>query len=212
VHESIGERVAALILDTATLQLGIGAVPDVVLGALRRRTGLAVWSEIFSDRVVELERAGALDPGRPVTASFAFGSAELYGWIDRNPRVRLLRTEKANDPGVIARQGGMVSVNGALHSPGGRAIIALPSWHPKADASTVVPRLAGLSHRSSTASSLACRAPQLSGATTRAPRPLTSSTTSRTLLLVTSSAILLAAWASACKGKAWSLGGAGLSA
>jgi len=174
-HEAIGERVAALVPDAATLQLGIGAVPDVVLGALRRRSGFAVWSEMFSDGVLALERAGALDPIRPITASFAFGSAELYGWIDRNPRVRLLRTEKTNDPGLIARQPALVSVNGALqvdlfaqanaarvhgtiysgfggqtdfvvgalHSRGGKAIIALPSWHPKADVSTVVPRLAG---------------------------------------------------------------------
>jgi acyl-CoA hydrolase len=104
-----------------------------------------------------------------------FGSPDLYDWVNRNPRVRLLRTEKTNDPGLIARQPRMVSVNGALqvdlfaqanaarvhgmiysgfggqtdfvvgalHSPGGQAVIALPSWHPKADVSTVVPRLAG---------------------------------------------------------------------
>ena len=175
VHATIGERVAALVPDGATLQLGIGAVPDAVLGALRGRSGLRVWSEMFSDGILALDRAGALDPGRPITASFAFGTAELYSWIDRNPRVRLLRTEKTNDPALIARQAAMVSVNGALqvdlfaqanaarvhgviysgfggqtdfvvgalHSPGGRAIIALPSWHPKADSSTVVPRLAG---------------------------------------------------------------------
>jgi len=168
-------RVASLIPDGATLQLGIGAVPDAVLGALRGRTGFAVWSEMFSDGVLGLARAGALDPDRPITASFAFGSAELYHWIDRNSRVHMLRTEKTNDPALIARQGIMISVNGALqvdlfaqanaarvrgmiysgfggqtdfivgalHSPGGRAIIALPSWHPKADVSTVVPRLAG---------------------------------------------------------------------
>jgi acyl-CoA hydrolase len=95
--------------------------------------------------------------------------------VDRNQRVRLLRTEKTNDPGLIARQRSMVAVNGALqvdlfaqanasrvhgmvysgfggqtdfvvgalHSPGGRAVIALPSWHPKADVSTVVPSLTG---------------------------------------------------------------------
>ncbi|MFL6055639.1 MAG: acetyl-CoA hydrolase/transferase C-terminal domain-containing protein [Actinoallomurus sp.] len=95
--------------------------------------------------------------------------------MNRNERVRMLRTEKTNDPGLIARQPRLVSVNaalqvdlfaqvnaarvhgsiysgfggqtdfvvGALHSPGGRAIIALPSWHPKANVSTVVPRLAG---------------------------------------------------------------------
>jgi acyl-CoA hydrolase len=175
VHAEIGDRVASLIPEAATLQLGIGAVPDAVLGALRSRTGFAVWSEMFSDGVLSLDRAGALDPDRPITASFAFGSAELYGWIDRNPRVHMLRTEKTNDPALIARQRAMISINsavqvdlfaqanaarvrgmiysgfggqtdfivGALHSPAGRAIIALPSWHPKADVSTVVPRLAG---------------------------------------------------------------------
>ena len=172
---SIGERVAALVPDGATLQLGIGAVPDSVLAALTGRRGLVLWSEMFSDGVLGLEAAGALDPDRPVTGSFAFGSARLYDWIDRNPRVRMLRTEKVNDPGRIARQPRMISVNsalqvdlfaqanasrvhgaiysgfggqtdfvvGALHSPGGLAIIALPSWHPKANVSTVVPRLAG---------------------------------------------------------------------
>jgi acyl-CoA hydrolase len=175
VSREIGERVAGLVGDGATLQLGIGAVPDAVLTALTGRRGLAVWSEMFSDGVLGLDAAGALDPDTPVTASFVFGSAELYAWVDRNPRVRLLRTEKTNDPGVIARQRTLMSVNsalqvdlfaqanasrvrgqiysgfggqtdfvvGALHSPGGRAIIALPSWHPKADVSTVVPRLAG---------------------------------------------------------------------
>jgi acyl-CoA hydrolase len=175
VSREIGERVAGLVPDGATLQLGIGAVPDAVLAALTGRRGLAVWSEMFSDGVLGLDNAAALDPDVPVTASFVFGSAELYAWVDRNPRVRLLRTEKTNDPGVIAHQRSLVSVNsalqvdlyaqanasrvhgqiysgfggqtdfvvGALHSPGGRAIIALPSWHPKANVSTVVPRLAG---------------------------------------------------------------------
>jgi acyl-CoA hydrolase len=175
VHLAIGERVADLVPEAATLQLGIGAVPDAVLGALRGRRALTVWSEMFSDGVLALEHAGALDGAVPITASFAFGSAELYSWIDRNPRVRMLRTEKTNDPGLIARQPAMTSINGALevdlfaqanaarvkgmiysgfggqtdfvvgslHSAGGRAIIALPSWHPKAKVSTVVPRLAG---------------------------------------------------------------------
>jgi acyl-CoA hydrolase len=171
----IGDRVAALVPDGGTLQLGIGAVPDAVLAALTGRHGLRVWSEMFSDGVLALEKAGALDPDQQITASFAFGSAELYDWMDRNPRIRMLRTETTNDPALIALQPRMVSVNtalqvdlfaqanasrvhgviysgfggqtdfvvGALHSRGGLAIIALPSWHPKADVSTVVPRLAG---------------------------------------------------------------------
>ncbi|GGL07317.1 4-hydroxybutyrate CoA-transferase [Sphaerisporangium melleum] len=175
VSQAIGDRVAHLVPEAATLQLGIGQVPDAVLAALLSRRGLSVWSEMFSDGVLTLEKAGALDDRVPITASFVFGSSELYDWVDRNERVRLLRTEKTNDPALISRQSSLTSVNGALqvdlyaqanaarvrgliysgfggqtdfivgalHSPGGRAIIALPSWHPKADVSTVVPRLAG---------------------------------------------------------------------
>jgi acyl-CoA hydrolase len=171
----IGGRVADLVPENATLQLGIGAIPDAVLSALVDRRGLTVWSEMFTDGVLAMDRAGALDPDTPITASFVFGSPELYEWVHRNPRVRLLRTEKTNDPGLIAKHPRLVSINsalqvdlyaqanasrvretiysgfggqtdfvvGALHSPGGRAIIALPSWHPKADVSTVVPRLTG---------------------------------------------------------------------
>jgi len=172
---AIGDRVAALVPDGATLQLGIGAVPDAVLATLTSRHGLTVWSEMFSDGVLSLAKAGALEVGQPVIASFAFGSAELYEWMDRNPDIRMMRTETTNDPARIARRPRMTSVNsalqvdlsaqanaswvrgaiysgfggqtdfvvGALHSHDGKAIIALPSWHPKAGASTVVPRLAG---------------------------------------------------------------------
>ena len=175
VSAAIAARVAALIGDGATLQLGIGAVPDAVLAGLERRHRLTVWSEMFSDGVLGLAKAGALDPGEPVTASFAFGSPDLYAWLDRNPDVRMLRTETVNDPARIAHRPRMVSVNGALqvdllaqanatwvggkvhsgfggqtdfvvgalHSAGGLAVIALPSWHPKGDVSTVVPRLDG---------------------------------------------------------------------
>ncbi len=175
LHQDIGERVASLVPDGATLQLGIGGVPDAVLAALADRRGLTVWSEMFSDGILDLHKTGALAPDVPVTASFAFGSLELYQWMNRNQQVRMLRTEKTNDPALIARQPQMTSVNGALqvdlfaqanaarvrgmiysgfggqtdfvvgalHSPGGQAIIALPSWHPKANVSTVVPRLDG---------------------------------------------------------------------
>ena len=110
----IGHRVATLVPDGATLQLGIGAVPDAVLGNLFGRRGLGVWSEMFSDGVLALHKAGPLDPARQVTASFAFGSPELYGWMDRNPAVAMLRTEVANDPARIAQRSQMVSVNTAL--------------------------------------------------------------------------------------------------
>jgi acyl-CoA hydrolase len=169
----IGEQVAELVPDGATLQLGIGAVPDAALAALMSRTALRVWSEMFSDGVLRLEQAGALDRDAPIIASFLFGSTELQAWVDHNPRVRLLRTEKTNDPALIAKHPLLTSINsalqvdlygqanasrmrgriysgfggqtdfvvGALHSAGGKAIIALPSWHDKTQSSTVVPLL-----------------------------------------------------------------------
>jgi acyl-CoA hydrolase len=169
----IGERVAGHVRDGSTLQLGIGAVPDATLGALTARRGLRMWTEMFSDGVLALETAGALDRDHPLVTSFCFGSSELYDWIHDNPRVRMLRTEKTNDPGLIAQQRLMTSVNtalevdlfgqanasrinarihsgfggqtdfivGALHSAGGQSFIALRSWHPKADVSTIVPLL-----------------------------------------------------------------------
>jgi acyl-CoA hydrolase len=169
----IGARIAARIKDGSTLQMGIGAIPDAVLTALADRRGLRFWTEMFSDGVLALDRAGALDPEAPLAVSFLFGSHELYEWIDGNPRVRMVRTENSNDPGLISKQPQMTSVNsalqvdlfaqanasrinariysgfggqtdfivGALHAPGGQAFIALRSWHPKADVSTIVPLL-----------------------------------------------------------------------
>jgi acyl-CoA hydrolase len=148
-------------------------VPDAALAGLAERHGLRVWTEMFSDGVLALERAGVLDAGTPLSASFMVGSRELYAWLDRNERVVLRRTEVANDPAVIARQPGMTSINtalhvdlfgqvnasrvgerlhsgfggatdflvGALHADGGQALVALRSWHPKADVSAVVPLL-----------------------------------------------------------------------
>lgn len=173
VARSIGAHVARLVPEGATLQMGIGAVPDAALSALTGRASLRVWSEMFSDGVLGLERSGTLDPDVPVRASFVFGSAELYEWVDRNPRVRMLRTEKTNAPGLIAKNPLLTSINsalqvdlygqanahrahgmiysgfggqtdfvvGALHSAGGKAVIALPSWHRKTQTSTVVPVL-----------------------------------------------------------------------
>lgn len=166
----IGELVAARVGDGATLQAGIGAVPDATLHGLVNRRGLRIWTEMFSDSVLALEKAGALDREVPITASFLFGSPELLEWVDGNERVRMVRTEVTNDPALIARNQAMVSVNtalqvdlfgqanasrinarihsgfggqtdfivGAMHSFGGQAFIALRSWHPKADCSTVV--------------------------------------------------------------------------
>lgn len=170
---AVADRASARVPDGATLQMGIGAVPDSVVNGLTGRRGLRVWTEMFSDGLLALDRSGALDDRHPVTASFCFGSHDLYDFVDRNPRIRMLRTETVNSPALISRNRTMTSINtalevdlygqvnatrvagsihsgyggqtdfvvGALHSSGGQAMIALRSWHPKADVSTIVPLL-----------------------------------------------------------------------
>ncbi len=112
--DRIAEFVAGLIDDGSTLQLGIGQVPDATLRALAGRRKLAIFSEMISDGVMELDRGGALDRARPIACSFLFGSPELYRWVDQNPRLRMTRTETTNDPSRIAAHPAMVSVNTAL--------------------------------------------------------------------------------------------------
>ncbi len=111
---AIGERVAGYATDGGTVQLGIGQLPDAAARSLQSKRGLGVWSEMVSDGVIELERAGALDPARPLCASFLFGSPDVYGWADENPRLVMRRTEVVNDPARISAQPAMLSINTAL--------------------------------------------------------------------------------------------------
>jgi len=114
VKHQVGENIAQLVPDGATLQLGIGAIPDATLGRLVERRGLHIWSEMISDGVLALERAGALDPDSQIVTSFIGGSEELYVWADNNPRLRMFRTETTNDPGRIAVNPIMISINAAV--------------------------------------------------------------------------------------------------
>ena len=114
VAQAIAGRIYSKIPDGATLQLGIGAVPDAVLSSLTGRRGLRIWSEMFSDGVLPLDELGCFDTDVPLTASFVFGSQRLYDWLDGNRRVRMRRTETTNNPGRISRTPSMISVNSAL--------------------------------------------------------------------------------------------------
>ena len=102
--QTIAEHVAELVGDAATLQLGIGNVPDATLRALASRHDLAICSEMISDGVMRLEHAGALDRDQQIVCSFMFGSRELYEWVHHNPRLRMTRTETTNDPSRIAAE------------------------------------------------------------------------------------------------------------
>ena len=120
VASAIGGFVANLVPDGATLQTGIGRIPNAVLKALGGRQDLGVHTEMLSDGLMHLARAGVINgrrktlhPGRMVT-SFVMGSRELYAWVDQNPAVELQPSDVTNDPFVIAKNSRMIAINSAL--------------------------------------------------------------------------------------------------
>jgi 4-hydroxybutyrate CoA-transferase len=120
VVEKIAGFIADLIPDGATMQLGIGAIPDAVLKFLHSKKDLGVHSELFSDGVIELVNAGvltnarkSLHPGK-IIAGFMLGTRKLYQWSDDNPMIEFHRTEYVNDPFVIAQNDRMVAINSAI--------------------------------------------------------------------------------------------------
>lgn len=116
----IAENIAALIEDGSTLELGIGRIPQALLGFLQDKKDLGIHSEMISDGIVDLVKSGAvtgnrktLDKGK-VVASFCLGTRKLYDFIDDNPTFAFHPTEYVNDPHVISQQHKMVAVNVAL--------------------------------------------------------------------------------------------------
>ncbi len=120
VVEKIAGHIAELIPDGATMQLGIGALPNAVLKFLFAKKDLGVHSELISDGVIDLVEAGvvngarkSLHPGK-ITCGFLLGTRRLYQWVNNNPLVELRRTEYINDPFVVARNDRMVAINSAI--------------------------------------------------------------------------------------------------
>ncbi len=116
----IGQYVADLIEDESTLQLGIGGIPNAVAVALRDKHNLGVHTEMLSDSLIDLYRAGVvtnaaktLHKDKMVTA-FSFGSKAAYDFLDNNPNVLHLEVGYTNDPAVIRQNRKMVSVNTTL--------------------------------------------------------------------------------------------------
>ena len=110
----IGAQIAERVRDGSTLQLGIGAIPNAVIEAMQDHKGLRIWTEMFSDGVLGLVRSKAIEPDSTLTASFLFGSRDLYDWVNLNDRVIMKRTEITNDPGLISKKTQMTSINAAL--------------------------------------------------------------------------------------------------
>ncbi|MBO3700833.1 acetyl-CoA hydrolase/transferase family protein [Roseivirga sp. E12] len=119
-EKAIGEHVAALIDDRATLQMGIGAIPDAVLACLGNHKDLGVHTEMFSDGVIPLMEKGVITNKykkrhRDVLVSgFMIGSRKLYDFVDDNPMIRMLDIEYVNDTKVIRKIDNMISINSAI--------------------------------------------------------------------------------------------------
>jgi len=120
ITERLAGYVADLIPDGATMQLGIGAIPDAVLKFLFHKRDLGVHSELISDGVIDLVDAGVLTSARKtlhpgkIVLGFVLGSKRLYSWINDNPLLEFRRTEYVNDPFIIAQNDNMVAINSAI--------------------------------------------------------------------------------------------------
>ena len=116
----IGRHVASLVEDGATLQIGIGAIPEAALLCLHEKKDLGIHSEMFSDGVVTLAQAGVITNRRKTlnpdkfVATFLMGTRRLYDWAQNNPALEMLPVDYVNDPSVIGQHDKMISLNSAL--------------------------------------------------------------------------------------------------
>ncbi len=120
ITAAIGANVADLIQSGATLQIGIGSVPNAILSCLSDREGLGVHSEMISDGVMMLANRGvitgekkSLNRGK-IVSSFVMGSRSCYESVRDNPAIELHPVDYTNDPWVIGQQENMIAVNTGL--------------------------------------------------------------------------------------------------
>lgn len=120
IEQRIGELIADLVEDGATLQMGIGAIPDAVLARLGNKRELGVHTEMFSDGLIPLIEGGVITnrlkrvhPGRIVT-SFSAGSKKLYEYIHDNPLIEFHGCDRTNDTSLIRRNPKVTAINSAL--------------------------------------------------------------------------------------------------
>jgi len=119
-HLRVGENVASLIPDGATLQTGIGAIPDAVMACLGDRRNLGIHSELVNDGVIDLMESGVINGERKTlhrgkaVISFVLGSQRLTDFIRENQAFEFRTTSYTNDPFVIAQNDNMVAINAAL--------------------------------------------------------------------------------------------------
>lgn len=120
VETAIGKNIAGLVEDGACLQLGMGAIPNAIMGFLTEKNDLGVHTELISDGAMELMELGVINgkrktlhPGKAI-ATFASGTTELYEWLHENPKVEFKPVDYVNHSYVISQNEKMFSVNSAL--------------------------------------------------------------------------------------------------
>lgn len=120
IEKQIAEHIMNLIDDGATLQLGIGGIPNAVARFLKEKRDLGIHTEMFTESMVELFECGAITNRRKTlwrgkfVCTFAYGTRRVYDFVNDNPSVLFLRGRYVNDPYVIAQNEKMVSINTAL--------------------------------------------------------------------------------------------------
>ncbi len=118
--DKIADHVASLIPNGATLQTGIGAIPDAVLRRLTNHKDLGIHTELFSDGIIDLVNRGVINGERKtlhfrkIVAGFIIGTQNLYKFVHDNPIFEMLPTEYVNDPFIIAQNHNMVAINSAI--------------------------------------------------------------------------------------------------
>lgn len=119
-EKTIGKNVASLIDDRATLQMGIGTIPDAVLECLGNHKDLGVHTEMFSDGVMHLMQKGVITNSfkrkhrGKVATSFAMGTRQLYDFVDDNPQFAFLEAGYVNDGTIIRTNPGVIAINSAI--------------------------------------------------------------------------------------------------
>lgn len=120
IYDDIGKHVSEIIEDGATLQMGIGAIPDAVLKYLKDRKNLGIHTEMFSDGIIELVEEGIINGEEKtlhhgkIIAGFVLGTKRSYNFLDNNPIIEFHPQEYVNDPFVIAQNKKMVAINSAI--------------------------------------------------------------------------------------------------
>lgn len=120
VEVAIGKHVASLVEDGATLQMGIGAIPDAVLHQLHSHKNLGIHTEMFSDGLIPLIERDIVNGSEKtihphkIVATFVMGSKRVYDFIDDNPMVSMLDVAYVNNPANIQRNPKMTAINSAI--------------------------------------------------------------------------------------------------